>query len=261
MGIDITRRFLRAACLASVLHVANSTSLSAGMDEALAAFSAGDYSATIEELEPLAEQGDREAKRLLGRMYFMTANGDQSKYRASYKLLLPFAEAGDPNLQMNIGVMFYEGLGVEKNFEQAMHWLRKSADQGHVYAYPLVGKLYSDGDGIPEDKAEAARWYLLSANIGDIHGQYLLGILRMNGDGVARDLVLAHRWLRLAAAGGKNRARQRLRDLNEIITPEQIAEAERAGEAWLDARGDKTKKFFAAFHDLEKLLKTPEAAE
>ncbi|MBT5674358.1 MAG: sel1 repeat family protein [Rhodospirillaceae bacterium] len=261
MEIGMAWRFIRSASLLLILLGTNSTTLSAGMDEALAAFSAGDYTATIEELEPLAGQGDPRAKLLLGRMYFMTANGDQSKYRDSFELLLPFAEAGDPDLQLTLGVMYHNGFGVERDYGQALYWLRKSADQGYVDAYPLIGEIYADGEGVAKDKTEAARWYLLSANAGDIRGQYGLGILHMRGNGVVRDLVLAHRWLRLSAAGGYDRARQALRELTESITPKQIAEAKGDGADWLEQRDDKTKQFFADFHDLEKLLHGPEAAQ
>jgi len=257
----MVRRFLCALSVAILILGANSHPSFADMEEALQAMSDKDHAAVLKELMPLVERGDLMAQRLLGHWYIHSANGDQSMNRAGFELLLPFAENGDSYMQWLIGSMFHQGLGVKRDYGQAMYWLRKSADQDYGDAYYFVGEMFARGKGVPEDKAEAARWYLLAANVSDIHAQYRLGIMRMQGDGISHDLVLAHRWLRLSAAGGYDKARFALRNLQEIITPEQIAEAERDGKDWLDNRGDATKRYFADFHDLEKLLTAPDAPE
>jgi len=39
------------------------------------------------------------------------------------------AEAGDANAQYDLGGMYEEGQGVEQNYEVALKWYRKAADQ------------------------------------------------------------------------------------------------------------------------------------
>lgn len=229
-----------------------------------------DIGTTIASLSSRAAAGDHHSQYLLGTIYFVALTNEPEQdldllgnptLEMAFALLLPPAKRGDLHAQFTVGGMFHEGLGVEQDYDRAMYWLRKSADQGFSNAYFLVGEMFADGEGAPQDKVEAARWYFRSANAGFTRGQYRLGTMHMIGEGAARDLVLAHRWLRLSVAGGYDRARLALRDLNEIISPEQIAEAERDGEAWLNERGEETKQKFTDFHDLEKLLNVPKASD
>nr|WP_213395103.1 tetratricopeptide repeat protein [Yoonia sp.] len=63
--------------------------------------------------------------------------------------------------------------------------------------------MYSIGIGVPRDYAEAVRWYRLAADQGFSHAQYNLGWMYHNGQGVPQDYAEAVRWLRLAAADKK----------------------------------------------------------
>ena len=44
------------------------------------------------------------------------------------------AEQGDATAQYNIGLLYDEGLGVQKNGEEARKWIQKAADQGYLSA-------------------------------------------------------------------------------------------------------------------------------
>ena len=73
----------------------------------------------------------------------------------------------------------------------------------------------------------------MAADQGDANAQYDLGILYAKGRGVLRDYVQAHMWASLAAAQNQENA-TKLRDfLAELMTPEQIAEAQRLAREWL----------------------------
>jgi uncharacterized protein len=271
IGLHLVCRLLCATGLALILLVpAHSNASPSCWEEKLDQLPGWDRGAKVERVKYLAAQGDISAQFSLGSLYIISLMCDPNHdkgvlgtptYEMAYELLLPSAIDGNHFAQFDIGGLLFTGLGVERNYSKAMYWLRKSADQGYVRAYPFIGDMYVNGWGVAEDTVEAAHWYLQAADAGHTPGQLRLGYMRMHGKGIDRDLVLAHRWLRLAAAGGSDKARQALRDLNEIIAPEQIAEAEREGEAWLKERGDKVKQKFADFHDLEKLLRLPEAVE
>ena len=268
----MVRRIICALGLAFILIVVIAVPSSADWREMVEVISerGEGLRTTIEKLKSRAAEGDISSQYMLGSIYYvaLTEEPDQDlsllgnpTLEMAFELFLPPARSGNFYAQYTIGGMYNNGVGVERDHDRAMYWLRKSADQGYSRAFTAIGGMYALGRGVAKDLAEAARWYLRVANAGYISGQYMLGSMLKQGLGVDRDLVLAHRWLRLAAAGGDDKARQALRDLQEIITPEQIAQAERDGEAWLEERGDKAKQKFAAFHDLEKLLKAPEAPE
>ncbi len=97
--------------------------------------------------------------------------------------------------------------------------------------------MYGNGQGVPQDDAEAARWYRKAAEQGLAKAQYRLGIMYYKGQGVPQDYVQAHMWFNLAAAGlppgeyHDNAAE--IRDLvAKLMTPAQIAEAQRLAREW-----------------------------
>jgi len=52
--------------------------------------------------------------------------------------------------------MYHSGQGVPRDYEKAMQWFRKAADQGFAAAQYNLGFVYQVGLG---DNAEAVRWY------------------------------------------------------------------------------------------------------
>jgi TPR repeat protein len=68
-------------------------------------------------------------------------NGD---YRSAIAILLPIAEAGDPEAQCVIGNLYQLGLGVAIDIEEAAKWYRKSSEQGYgVASNNLAGIILS----------------------------------------------------------------------------------------------------------------------
>ncbi len=110
--------------------------------------------------------------------------------------------------------------------------LRRLADQGDAQAQCELGFRYAHGYGVSRDDQEAAKLYRQAAEQEDADAQHVLGVMYDEGRGVPKDYVLAHMWLNLAAAkGGKDAVK--LRDLlEEIMTPVQLAEAQRLAREW-----------------------------
>ncbi len=99
-------------------------------------------------------------------------------------------------------------------------------------AQATLGLMYAEGEGVSQDYQEAVRWYRLVAEQGHASGQFSLGAMYVAGQGVPKDYVLAHMWLNLAAAKRVKKA-VKGRDLLEILmTPNQIAEAQRLAREW-----------------------------
>ena len=113
--------------------------------------------------------------------------------------------------------------------------LRALAEQGDVDAQYNLGLMYDFGEGVPEDDEEAVRWYRLAADQGYANAQSTLGFMYLNGYGVPEDAVLAYMWYNLAAAQGNEDARGDKDILEEQMTREQIAEAQRLSREWIAA--------------------------
>ncbi|HIG84354.1 MAG TPA: hypothetical protein EYG40_02325 [Verrucomicrobia bacterium] len=60
---------------------------------------------------------------------------------AEIKELKEKALAGDASAQLFLGQSYQKGSGVEKDLDEAIKWLRKSAEQGNVYAPHILKKL------------------------------------------------------------------------------------------------------------------------
>jgi uncharacterized protein len=82
------------------------------------------------------------------------------------------------------------------------------------------------------DYATALRLIRPLAEQGDASAQYNLGVFYDNGLGVPQDYVRALMWLNLSAAQGKEGAAT-FRDLvARLMTPEQIAAAQKLAREW-----------------------------
>ncbi|MDA2911492.1 sel1 repeat family protein [Nitrospiraceae bacterium AH_259_D15_M11_P09] len=118
------------------------------------------------------------------------------------------------------------------DYATALKELRPLAEQGVAKAQTALGLLYHIGRGVPQDSIEAVRWFRMAAEQGNAPGQTGLGGMYFYGRGVPQDDVLAQMWVNLAAAQGNELARM-IRDLlAEMMTPAQLAEAQRLAREW-----------------------------
>ena len=69
------------------------------------------------------------------------------------------ADKGSVSAQANLGSLYLRGEGVDKNVETAMSWLTKAAEQGSATAMYSLGGMYDRGDGVPADQKKAIEWY------------------------------------------------------------------------------------------------------
>ncbi len=130
------------------------------------------------------------------------------------------------------------------DYATALRELRPLAVQGHAGAQYNLGVMYVNGQGVPQDDAEAVKWYRKAAAQDHATAQFNLGFMYDDGQGVPQDYVEAHMWYNLAASGlppGEDRAKNR--DIvAKLMTPAQIAEAQRLASEWMAAFEKRKKK-------------------
>ncbi|MGV6809954.1 MAG: protein kinase domain-containing protein [bacterium] len=128
------------------------------------------------------------------------------KYKSS-----PFfkeAQAGNPKSQYELGFRYVQ----DKNYDEAMIWYQKSADQQYAPAQAGMGWLYFRKKTKENDR-EAVKWLKLAATQNNKDGQYLLGIMYANGrGGLLEDHTEAQRLYCLAAKQGLTKAQEKLDD-------------------------------------------------
>ena len=110
-----------------------------------------------------------------------------------------------------MGRHYLSGKGVTKDGAEAVKWLSKAAEQGHLGAPFNLGMMYDGGIEVAEDKAKAVKWYRLVAeheviksNKFDVmFARYRLAECYRDGTGVEKNLEDAVGWYRKAAEGEK----------------------------------------------------------
>ena len=177
--------------------------------------------------EPVLAGPLEDANAAYGKEDYATASG----------LFRPLADQGDASAQFKMGVMYDNGQGVPKDYVQAVKWYRLAAAQGNARAQFDLGLMYQAGHGVPKDYVQAGKWVRLAADQGNALAQTLLGFMYRNGRGVPQDYVTAYTWQNLAAAGASDAAVREVaakaRDiLATMMTPAQIAEAQKRASAW-----------------------------
>ena len=129
------------------------------------------------------------------------------------------------------------------DYAKAYRLFKPLAEQGVPAAQYNLGVMYSKGQGVPQDYFEAAKWYSIAAELGVPRAQLNLGLMYADGLGVPQDHVLAHMWINLATSRypasekEKQEGAAKIRDLAaSMMTPAQIAEAERLAREWKPKR-------------------------
>jgi TPR repeat protein len=153
---------------------------------------------------------------------------DQKKdYATAMRLYQSAAAGGNAYAMYSIGLIYFEGKGVDRSYINAMKWYKQAAEKGYPQAQHAMGSMYEQGQGVKRDIAEAAKWYNLSANQGYLLSQNALGVIYTTGDtGVQQDLVKAHMWFNIASKEDATATSRRDR-LKARMKPEQLAEAEK----------------------------------
>jgi TPR repeat protein len=68
-------------------------------------------------------------------------------------------KAGNMQAANELGLIYYQGNGVEQNAEEAVTHIRKAAEAGLAQAQYNLGLLYANGHGVDKDVSTAGDWY------------------------------------------------------------------------------------------------------
>lgn len=110
------------------------------------------------------------------------------------------AEAGYSKAQYELGIEYRN----QDNGVEAHKWLAKASEQGHVKAQFNLGQMYSFAmAGVEENQEEAAKWWKMAAHQGHPNAQYNYGRhIALQGDRFNGDM-----WVHLSAEAGNESAK------------------------------------------------------
>jgi len=127
--------------------------------------------------------------------------------------LVRAAEKGHVEARTLLGLSYFTGRAVTRNPEEALKWLRLAADKGYPKAEGLLGLTYVTAAEV-RNEAEGRRWARQAAAAGDPLGQALLGEFMLYGRaGVEKNEREGVAWVRKASEQGDARAQYLLAGL------------------------------------------------
>ena len=234
-----TRHFSLVTCLVLALFSAACTYQEPHEEDfqaGMQAYSQRDYKTAMERWRPLAEDGNTSAQVNMGVMFF-EGLGVARDYEEALKWYKMAAMKGHAEAEYNLGLAYAQGRGTQQDQREALRWYRQSAERDYLPAQMMLAKMYYEGQGVAVNHAEAARWYRQAAYQGYPMAQFLLGTLYATGQGVPKDSVQAYMWLTVAGSQGSEAGRQnalKTRDmLAQQMTSAQIQEAEKLAREWM----------------------------
>ncbi|MGR8920369.1 MAG: tetratricopeptide repeat protein [Gammaproteobacteria bacterium] len=113
----------------------------------------------------------------------------------------------------------------EGEFERAYELFSERAADGDLDAINHLGIHYFLGAGVERDFGQAAKYFEQAALANHADAQRNLGIMYMRGHGVKLDNRRAYGWFFHAHTGGNRTARAYLRVLGDNVTPNAGAAA------------------------------------
>jgi len=142
---------------------------------------------------------------------WMLMNGDgmDEDKRAAFKLFKEIADLGIASIRNQVGIMYRDGIGTEKNKENAKIYFDLSAEQGNLLARMNLADILSKSND-PRDIENVLKIYLTMSDIGNALASYKLGIMYRDGVGIEKNIDLARYWLSVAAKRNNKDAQQEL---------------------------------------------------
>ena len=205
-----------------------------------------------------ADQEFARAQSKLGNAYAYGVGLEQDFTQAAIWCRLG-AEQGDADGQLCMAMLYAGGCGVEQDDTESARWYRLAARQGEGEAQARLGDMYASGEGgVEQDPVESDRWYRRAVEPGTyrptrvagdelfsgrpvLFHLFVLARMYRDGTGVPQNDVAAYKWLdimhrfRFESDTISWEGRQpELDDLEKKMTSEQVAEAQRAADAFLE---------------------------
>ena len=102
--------------------------------------------------------------------------------RRAFALNAEAAHGGYSDAVLAMGWFYLNGVGVERDIDQATKWYRKSARRGHPKAMFSLGEIAYHEKDFPE----ALIWFSRASEAGHVRSLYWLGKLYWRGQGVGQ---------------------------------------------------------------------------
>lgn len=151
------------------------------------------YSTAVTYFRAAAEKGHAKAQYNLGICYYK-GHGVDPNITEAVRYFRLAAEQNDVYAQYMLGFCLY----ITKNCAEAIQWYIRAANNGLMEAQYALGYYYYNGEGVEQDYNKAVHYFKLAADQGNGPAQYMSGLCYYNGTGVPKNYIEAVRYFVLA---------------------------------------------------------------
>lgn len=123
-------------------------------------------------------------------------------------------------MEHNLGLMYLNGHGTDKDLTKAFVWFDKAAKRGLPESKHNLGLMYANGYGVKKDTAKAYMWFHKAALLGNVKSMATLASFHIDELIGKKNLVLAHVWFDLAGKHGLEGA-HKYRDNIALLLPQE----------------------------------------
>jgi TPR repeat protein len=155
-----------------------------------------------EVLQRGVDKGDACSQDALGSAYLSGQLGLKVDRDKAFELTKKAADQGFNHAMSNLAVLYMEGIGVDRNYEEGTKWYEKAMASGDMKAARYIATNVELGIGTKINYKRAAELYRIAADRGDITGQCMLGSLYERGLGVPQSYDEAEKWYTISAGRG-----------------------------------------------------------
>lgn len=154
---------------------------SARRDAADLAYRQGNDERAMEILRELINEGDDQSQLFFDEMERRTLLSmeavsayQRDDFETSIRINKDLAALGDPIAQNTLGLVYYNGRGVDVDVDEAVKWFNMAIETGYPRAMTMLGVFYDKGTKLPEDDERAVELFIMAAAAGDNVGEKML---------------------------------------------------------------------------------------
>lgn len=146
-------------------------------EETYTSFKSGDYAGATFQLRRLAEENDYTACRALGTIYETGRPGVAQNYEEALKWYKRAIEGNsDPVATFFYARMYYFGLGIQKDYSNALTYLKKIEKEQQPSVYYLIALIYLKSKSL-RDLKSAEKYLTKAEHMGHLEAKATLARL------------------------------------------------------------------------------------
>ena len=99
-----------------------------------------------------------------GNLIIMYSSGqinDPAILEDTITIMKNMAEGGNLDALRRVGNLYYDGVGVKRDYAEALKWYEKCANLGDAWCRMRCGEMYRDGKGTDIDNSRASEYFLM----------------------------------------------------------------------------------------------------